>query len=174
MTTARYTVHTFQADTAEGGGTKYAVIDTTRTPEQGRVVYDREIGGHLFTRDHAQATQWADDLNTQNEKLRAAGAEFVANARTVVLGEVLSADSGREWPELGYTRRDILDQLHDRALAEYTEPDPFGQSEKSHRDAMRKTAAWLFTYQIHMELVHATGYYRTALVDELHARAQRL
>jgi len=60
---ARYTVVPFEAEVTEGGGTKYMVIDTTRTARQGRVVYNEASGGHLFTRDKATAAGWAETLN---------------------------------------------------------------------------------------------------------------
>lgn len=59
---ARYTVVPFEAEIAEGGGTKYMVIDAEKGGLGGGGVVYRD-GGHLFTRNQDRAEQWAAELN---------------------------------------------------------------------------------------------------------------
>lgn len=59
---ARYTVVSFEAEIAEGGGTKYMVVDAEKGGlGGGGVVYHN--GGHLFTRELGTAEGWAATLN---------------------------------------------------------------------------------------------------------------
>jgi hypothetical protein len=78
-TADRYAVESYSAPTCDGGGTKYAVIDTTRTTAQGRIVWRNwgvdGLGGFLDTRDSEQATRWCRDLNDRQACLDLAHAE---------------------------------------------------------------------------------------------------
>lgn len=76
--TARYVVQAHEAPICDGGGTKYAVIDTQAEYAPG-IVHDGPF--YKETRDEQLARRWADELNEQE----AATEQNIADAEAVAL-----------------------------------------------------------------------------------------